>query len=451
MNANICLYCRFLLEWRFEMKVLVIGSGGREHALVWSIAQSLQISQIWCAPGNAGTALERAASGHPVKNLPIHEESIEELLHFAKQKHPDLTIVGPEKPLALGIVDRFEKAGFPIFGPNQKAARFESSKIFSHHFMERHGIPTAKGAAFSNPIAARKFARTLDGRCVVKADGLAKGKGVLMCHSVEEADKAIEDLLVNKIFGEAGYQILIQERLTGQELSIHAFCDGSNYQMLPASRDYKRAKDGDQGNNTGGMGAHCPTMKPNEEQSLRTQIQTEILDPWLEGCLAEGIDYRGLLYPGVMQTANGPKVLEFNTRFGDPEAQVYVSGQLNTMGMLEASMDGRLDEIPTEVHSKLPPPASACVVMASEGYPNSYETGHPISGLEAADATPGCKVFCSGVKEENSQLLTNGGRVLGVTVVSNSLNDAVEIAYEAAEKIHFHGAFYRKDIGKEAI
>ena len=432
------------------MKVLVIGSGGREHALVWKIAQSSQVSQIWCAPGNAGTARERvSAFGEPVKNLPMHPESIEELLYFAQQKKPDLTIVGPEKPLALGIVDQFQKAGLRIFGPNQKAARFESSKIFSHNFMERHGIPTAKGSTFSNPVEARKFARTLDGRCVVKADGLAGGKGVLMCNSIEEADDAVEVVLVNKIFGKAGHQILIQERLTGKELSIHALCDGTRYHLLPASQDYKRAKDGDKGKNTGGMGAHCPTMKPDEEKSLQTRIQTEILDPWLQGCREEGMDYRGVLYPGVIETADGLKVLEFNARFGDPEAQVYVSGQLDLAGLLQSSIEGRLDAVPAE--AELPQKKSACVVMAAEGYPRSYQTGHPISGIEEAEKLPGCKVFHSGVKEENSQLLTNGGRVLGVTAVSSSLKDAVKTAYSAAERIHFEGAFYRKDIGKEAI
>lgn len=433
------------------MKVLVIGSGGREHALVWKIAQSPQVSQIWCAQGNAGIAREKvSASGEPVKNLPIHEESVGELLHFAQQKKPDLTIVGPEKPLAIGIVDRFQKAGFRIFGPNQKAARLESSKVFSHNFMERHGIPTAKGAAFSNPIEARKFAGELDGRCVVKADGLAGGKGVLMCNSIEEADNAIESILVHKIFGQAGHQILIQERLTGKELSIHVLCDGTRYHLLPSSQDYKRAKDGDKGKNTGGMGAHCPTRKPDEEKSLQTQIQTKILDPWLKGCQEEGMDYRGVLYPGVIETADGLKVLEFNTRFGDPEAQC-LSGQLDLAGMFSASIDGRLHEIPAECHSELPKDKSACVVMASDGYPRSYQTGHPISGIEEAEKLPGCKLFCSGVKEENSQLLTNGGRVLGVTAVSSSLKDAVETAYSAAERIHFEGAFYRKDIGKEAI
>lgn len=439
-----------MLEWGFGMRVLVIGSGGREHAMVWKIAQSPQVSQIWCAPGNAGTARERvSASGEPVKNLPMHPESIEELLYFAQQKKPDLTIVGPEKPLALGIVDQFQKAGLRIFGPNQKAALFESSKIFSHCFMERHGIPTAKGAGFSVPAHAKEFARTLDGRCVVKADGLVGGKGVLMCNSIEEANDAVESVLVDKIFGKAGHQILIQERLTGKELSIHALCDGTCYHLLPASQDYKRAKDGDKGKNTGGMGAHCPAMPFPSEEEMRYQVRQEILNPWLEGCKAEGMDYRGMLYPGLMLTDEGPKVLEFNARFGDPEAQVYLRRiQGDLIEILEASIDGKLHEIHFEEPEKK---ASACVVLASEGYPDDYETGHSISGISEAEEAHGCKVFCSGVKEENSQLLTNGGRVLGVTAVKTSLKGALETAYEAAEKIHFQGAWCRKDIGKETI
>lgn len=426
------------------MKVLVIGSGGREHALVWKIAQSSRVSQIWCAPGNAGTASETAsASNNPVKNADLVDaEDIDKLLAYANYRKPDLTIVGPEKPLALGIVDRFQKAGFRIFGPNQKAARFESSKIFSHHFMERHGIPTAKGAAFSNPIEARKFARELDGRCVVKADGLAQGKGVLLCESVEEADNAIESILGKKIFGEAGHQILIQERLTGKEVSLHAICDGTRYLLFPASQDYKRAEDGDQGNNTGGMGACSPV--PFLSGEVFEQIQRKILAPWLEGCKVEGIDYRGILYPGLMLTEAGPKVLEFNARFGDPEAQVYLRRmQSDLVEVLEASMNGNLHEVHFDEK------ASACVVAASKGYPGNYETGYPISGVSGVEELDGCKVFHSGVGSENSQLFTNGGRVLGVTALSGSLKVAIEAAYKAMEEIYFEGMHYRTDIGKD--
>ena len=429
------------------MKVLVVGSGGREHALVWKIAQSPHVSQIWCAPGNAGTALETAsASVEPVKNIPITAEDIDLLIDFAKREKPDWTIVGPEKPLALGIVDRFQKAGFRIFGPTQKAARFESSKIFSHRFMERHGIPTAKGAGFSSPIEAKKFARKLYGRCVVKADGLAGGKGVFMCESVEEADKSIESILVNKIFDKAGNQILIQERLTGREVSLHAICDGIRYRLFPSSQDHKRALDGDHGSNTGGMGAYSPA--PFFSGEILERVQREILNPWLAGCKAEGIDYRGMLYPGLMLTDDGPKVLEFNARFGDPEAQVYLRclrGDL--VEILEASIDGRLDK----VHFDWFEGAGVCVVVASKGYPSAYVKGHPISGIGEAEEFPGCKVFYAGIRGEDSQIVTSGGRVLGVTANGDSLEEALKTAYAATEKIQFKGAFYRTDIGAKAI
>ena len=429
----------------FEMKVLVIGSGGREHALVWKIAQSSHVSQIWCAPGNAGTALETAsATDKPAENIPLPSEDIDQLIGFAQREKPDLTIVGPEKPLALGIVDRFQKAGLRIFGPNQKAARLESSKIFAHHFMERHGIPTANGAGFSSAIEAKQFARSLNGRCAVKADGLAQGKGVFICGSVEEAENAIASILEKKIFGAAGSQILIQERLTGQEVSLHALCDGTRYLLFPASQDYKRAKDGDKGSNTGGMGAHCPTPFLSQEDLERAQ--REVLDAWLEGCISESIDYRGMLYAGLMWTDDGPKVLEFNVRFGDPEAQVYLRRlRSDLIEILDASIDGKLDAIHFDEK------ASACVVVASEGYPGDYQTGRLLSGIPEAEKLPTCKVFFSGVCEANSQLFTAGGRVLGVTALSDSLEGAVKTAYDAVEKIEFEGAFYRTDIGKKAI
>lgn len=429
------------------MKVLVVGSGGREHALVWKIAQSPRVSSIWCAPGNAGTALETASrSGHPVENEAIAAEDIDKLLAFANEKKPDLTVVGPDNPLALGIVDRFQKAGCRIFGPTQKAARFESSKIFSHNFMERHGIPTARGSAFSSPIEAKKFARELDGHCVVKADGLALGKGALMCDSVDEADEAIESILEEKIFGNAGSQILIQERLTGREVSLHAICDGTRYRLFPASQDYKRARDGDRGRNTGGMGAHSPA--PFFSGEVLERVHREILEPWLAGCKAEDIDYRGMLYPGLMLTDDGPKVLEFNARFGDPEAQVYLRrlrGDL--VEILEASIDGRLDS----VHFGWFEGAGVCVVVASNGYPGDYAKRHSISGIGAAEELPGCKVFYAGVCEENSQIVTSGGRVLGVTANGASLEAALKTAYAATERIQFKGAFYRTDIGAKAI
>lgn len=429
------------------MKVLVVGSGGREHALVWKIAQSPHVSTIWCAPGNAGTALESAeGSGNPVENEAIGVEDIDKLLAFANERKPDLTVVGPDNPLALGIVDQFQEAGFRIFGPTQKAARFESSKIFSHDFMNRNGIPTAKAAGFSHPAEARAFARALDGRCVVKADGLALGKGVLMCESVEEADEAIESMLERKTFGKAGSQILIQERLTGREVSLHAICDGIRYRLFPSSQDHKRALDGDHGDNTGGMGAYSPA--PFFSGEILERVQREILDPWLAGCRAEGIDYRGMLYPGLMLTDDGPKVLEFNARFGDPEAQVYLRclrGDL--VEILEASIDGRLDK----VHFDWFEGAGVCVVVASKGYPSAYVKGHPISGIGEAEEFSGCKVFYAGIRGEDSQILTSGGRVLGVTANGDSLEEALKTAYAATKRIQFKGAFYRTDIGAKAI
>ena len=429
------------------MKVLVIGSGGREHALVWKIAQSPLVGSMWCAPGNAGTALETVSkTGNQVENVAIGAEDLDGLIAFALEARPDLTVVGPDNPLALGIVDRFESAGLRIWGVNQKAAQFESSKIFSQDFMSRHGIPTAEAGSFETSAEAQAFARSLNGKCVVKADGLALGKGVLICHSVEEADKAICDILEEKAFGAAGNKILIQELLVGREVSLHAFCDGTSYQLFPTSQDHKRALDGDQGLNTGGMGAYSPTPFLSNEELEATK--TQILDPWLAGCQAEGIDYRGILYPGLMLTEEGPKVLEFNSRFGDPETQVYLR-KLNTdiVEIFEASIDGKLASMNIEWSDQ----SSVCIVIASGGYPESYAKGKTIDGVAEADRLPEVKVFHAGTKSENDQTLTSGGRVLGVTSVGDDLRTTLDAAYQAVKKISFDGAYYRSDIGAKAI
>ncbi len=429
------------------MKVLVIGSGGREHALVWKIAQSPLVGSMWCAPGNAGTALETVTNtGKQVENVAIGAEDLDGLLAFALEARPDLTVVGPDNPLALGIVDRFESAGLRIWGVNQQAAQFESSKIFSQDFMNRHGIPTAEAGSFDNTDEAKAFARSLDGKCVVKADGLALGKGVLICHSIEEADKAICDILEEKAFGAAGNKILIQELLIGREVSLHAFCDGTSYQLFPTSQDHKRALDGDQGLNTGGMGAYSPTPFLTSEELDAAKAQ--ILDPWLSGCRAEGINYRGILYPGLMLTEKGPKVLEFNSRFGDPETQVYLR-KLNTdiVEIFEASIDGRLSSMNVEWSDQ----SSVCIVIASGGYPEAYAKGKPITGIAEADQLPNIKVFHAGTKTENNQPLTSGGRVLGVTAVGKELQTTLDSAYEATKKISFDGAYFRSDIGAKAI
>ena len=429
------------------MKVLVIGSGGREHALVWKIAQSPSVDSIWCAPGNAGIALEKAVkTGQSVENVSIGAEDIDALLEFALKNQPGLTVVGPDNPLALGIVDRFQDAGLRIWGANQKAAQFESSKIFSQDFMARHNIPTARAASFDNTTEAESFAKELGGPCVVKADGLALGKGVLMCHSLEEATQAIRTILKDKAFGEAGSKILIQELLVGREISLHAFCDGSSYQLFPTSQDHKRAQDGDKGLNTGGMGAYSPT--PFLSDTAREEIKKQILDPWLAGCQAEDIDYRGILYPGLMLTAEGPKVLEFNSRFGDPEAQVYLRRlETDLIEVFEASIDGTLASMNLEWSDHV----SVCVVIASGGYPESYAKGKPITGIEAADKIDDVKVFHAGTREVEAEIVTSGGRVLGVTATGNNLESSLTKAYEGTKKINFDGAYYRSDIGAKAI
>jgi len=430
-----------------SMKVLVIGSGGREHALVWKLAQSTHLTHLWCAPGNPGIADERLATDHsPVACVNIGAEDLPGLLAFAQDKRADLTVVGPDNPLALGIVDLFEKNGRRIWGPNQKAARFESSKVFAQEFMERHGIPTARSGRFAQEGPARKFALALDGRCAVKADGLALGKGVLLCHNLAEANRAIDDILVRKTFGAAGSQIVIQELLEGTEISLHALCDGRTTRLFPTAQDHKRALDGDQGLNTGGMGAYSPA--PFLTQAQLVDVGARLLRPWLEGCAAEAIDFHGILYPGVMLTREGPKVLEFNARFGDPETQVYLMRLENDLlELLDASVSGRLHE----AELRWSEGASVCVVMASGGYPGSFAKGKPITGLAEANRMPNTKVFHAGTARSGAEWVTHGGRVLGVTTRAGDLASARAAAYAAVEQIHFEDAHYRRDIATQGL
>ena len=429
------------------MKVLVLGSGGREHALVWKLAQSPHIAQMWCAPGNAGISEERLAKdGSLVECVNISAEDLPKLLAFAQEKQIDFTVVGPDGSLALGVVDLFQKNGLRIWGPTQKAAQFEASKVYSQDFMERHGIPTARSEIFADAAAARNFATTLDGRCAVKADGLALGKGVLICQNVEEANKAIDEILVSKAFGSAGARIVIQEFLEGMEISLHALCDGKTAKLFPTSQDHKRALDGDLGLNTGGMGTYSPA--PFLTDAELADVGAKILNPWLKGCAADGIDFRGLLYPGVMLTKDGPKVIEFNARFGDPETQVYLTRLENDLiELLSASVDGTLGNMELRWSRT----ASVCVVMASGGYPGSYAKGKPISGLEEAGALPNTKIFHAGTAKAGDQIVTNGGRVLGVTAWAETLSSARDAAYQAVERIHFEGAHYRHDIAAKAL
>jgi phosphoribosylamine--glycine ligase len=429
------------------MRILVIGSGGREHAIVWKLAQSSRADQIWCAPGNAGIAMERTAkNGAPVQCLELKAEDLAGLLSFAQTNRPDLTVVGPDNPLALGIVDLFQRHQLRIWGPNQRAAQFESSKVFAQNFMQKYGIPTARSGIFSEPEPAKSFAADLGGRCAVKADGLALGKGVLMCTSVEEANSAIDQVLVKKSFGRAGASIVIQEFLEGTEISLHALCDGRTAKLFPTSQDHKRALDGDQGLNTGGMGAYSPAPFLTETQLA--EVEAKILKPWLSGCEAEGISFHGILYPGLMLTSSGPKVLEFNARFGDPETQVYLTRLGNDLlDLLEASADGTLGN--TKLNWRREP--SVCVVMASSGYPADYVRGKVITGLEQAQLTGDLKVFHAGTSRTPAGIVTSGGRVLGVTALGDTLAKARDAAYYSVESIHFEGAHWRSDIAVRAL
>jgi phosphoribosylamine--glycine ligase len=428
------------------MKILVIGSGGREHALVWKLAQSPHVTQMWCAPGNAGIGQERLTkSGVPVVCVNIGAEDLPKLLAFAQEKKPDLTVVGPDNPLALGIVDLFQANGLRIWGVNQKAAQFESSKVFSHKFMEQNGIPTAAAGTFDDIAAARQFAASL-GKCVVKADGLALGKGVLICANAAEAERAVEEIMVGKAFGVAGARVVIQEFLEGIEVSLHALCDGRTAKIFPTSQDHKRALDGDHGLNTGGMGTYSPT--PFLTDAQLADVANKVLEPFMRGCVVEGIDYRGLLYPGVMLTKDGPKILEFNARFGDPETQVYLTRLENDLvELLSASVDGTLGNL----ELKWSPLASVCVVMASGGYPGHYAKGKIITGLDAANTLPHTKVFHAGTARAGENIVTNGGRVLGMTALGKDLRAAQAAAYAAVEAIRFEGAQFRRDIAAKAL
>ena len=429
------------------MRILVIGSGGREHALVWKLAQSPCVTDLWCAPGNAGIAQERLAnSGAQVQCVNLGAEDLPALQTFARENQADLTVVGPDNPLALGIVDLFRRHGLRIWGPNQSAARFESSKVFSQQFMEKYGIPTALAGTFADAAAASRFAASLGGCCAVKADGLALGKGVLICRDMAQADRAIEEVLVRKSFGTAGATIVIQELLEGMEITLHALCDGRTAKLFPTSQDHKRALDGDAGLNTGGMGAYSPT--PFLSDAELAEAGRKILDPWLRGCAAEGIDFQGILYPGVMLTKDGPKVLEFNARFGDPETQVYLTRLESDLAeLLVASAEGTLAN--TDLKWSAMP--SVCVVMASAGYPGSYAKGKPIHGLAEAARLPNTKVFHAGTARAGDQIVTAGGRVLGVTAWAKDLRGARDAAYAAVGTIRFEGAQFRRDIAAKAL
>jgi len=428
------------------MKVLVVGSGGREHALAWKLRQCSRVDRVFVAPGNAGTAID-------AENVDIAADNIPQLVRFAKSNAIDLTVVGPEAPLVAGITDAFHAEGLRIFGPTRAAAELEGSKSFCKNLLRRAGVPTADFYVFREPGAAERF--ILDRYpgedeavpLVIKADGLAAGKGVHVCTSRRDALEAIDRIARQKVFGEAGNQLVIEERLDGQEASVLAITDGRTIVTLPPCQDHKRAYDGDRGPNTGGMGAYCPT--PVVTEPMLQFIQENILVPTVHAMKRAHRPFRGVLYAGLMITHQGPKVLEFNVRFGDPECQPLLM-RLRTplIDILEAAVEERLDTLGT---LEFDPRPAVCVVMASEGYPGEYERGLPIRGLDEAAQLPDVKVFHSGTATANGQIVTNGGRVLSVTALGTSMAAAKYQAYSAVKCIRWRGAWCRKDIADRAL
>jgi phosphoribosylamine---glycine ligase len=416
------------------MNVLVIGGGGREHALVWKLKQSPRVHRLLCAPGNAGTAAL-------AENFSVPASDLDGLVDLARRERVDLVVVGPDDPLAAGLVDRLEAAGLRAFGPRAEAARFEASKSFAKDFMFRHGIPTARSASFTDFAAACAYARAQNFPLVIKADGLALGKGVTIAEDYVQAEQALREAMVDGVFGAAGHTVLVEEFLTGREVSVHALVDGNSWLLFPDARDHKRALDGDRGPNTGGMGTLSPSGRVDDE--LRARIERDILAPFVRGLQADGLDFRGMLFPGLMLTPAGPKVLEFNARFGDPETQVLLPRLRSDLTvLLEATIDGTLSSVSAEWDSR----AACCVVMASGGYPGNYERGREITGLDAA-AQAGALVFHAGTRTEAGRCLTAGGRVLGVTALGEDAAGAVGAAYGAVRRIGFAQAAFRTDIG----
>ena len=434
------------------MRILVIGSGGREHALVWKIAQSKLVDKIFCAPGNGG--ISKLA-----ECVDIKAEDIPRLLDFARKEKIDLAVVGPEASLSEGIVDEFRNYKLKIFGPDKKAARLEASKVFAKELMAKYNVPTADFQVFDNPEQANKYIESKGAPCVVKADGLAQGKGVIVARTVDEAKQAVNSIMQEKVFGEAGNKVIIEECLIGQEASILVIADGKGIIPLVSSQDHKRIFDNDQGPNTGGMGAYSPA--PVVTQELFKDILDKVIYRTIGGLASEGIDYRGVLYAGIMLTKDGPKTLEFNVRFGDPETEVILPRmKSDLLEVMLAATSGGLNKISKTGELAWDKRACVCVVCSSGGYPGNYEKDKEISGLDEADQMSDVVVFHAGTKARNIydvgqkteiEYLTNGGRVLDVTGLGNNIKEAIAKTYQAVEKIHFEGMHYRKDIGYRAL
>ena len=421
------------------MKVLILGSGGREHALAWVVKRSERVTEVVCAPGNGGI-------GQVARCVPVDLKSVDSMVRLALAEKPELTIVGPEVPLSLGIVDALQEHGLRVFGPTQAAAQLESSKAFAKRFLQRHNIPTAQYAVCTTAAELEQVIERFHPPIVVKADGLAAGKGVIICPSRAIALEAAHDLFSGKLLGEAELQVVIEEFLTGDEISFLCLSDGKDVAALAPAQDHKRIGEGDTGPNTGGMGVY--STDELLDAGMKEWILRHIAEPTVKGMAEEGAPFKGVLYIGLMMTPRGPQVLEFNVRFGDPETQaILVRLESDLVEALEACIDGRLAETTLEWSAG----AAACVVASSAGYPGSYETGFPISGLSGAAEVAGVKVFHSGSAQVGSQLRTAGGRVLGVTAVAASLEEALEHAYQAMAEIHFEGIYYRRDIGHRAL
>ena len=418
------------------MKVLIVGSGGREHAIAWSVAKSPKVDKIFCAPGNAGIA-------EIAECVNIGAMEFDKLFAFAKENAIDLTIIGMDDPLVGGVVDAFEAEGLRVFGPRKNAAIIEGSKAFSKDLMKKYNIPTAAYENFTDPDEAIKYLETAKMPIVLKADGLALGKGVLICNTLEEAKEGVKTLMLDRQFGDAGNEIVIEEFMTGREVSVLAFCDGKTIKCMTSAQDHKRAKDGDQGLNTGGMGTFSPSPFYNDE--VEAFCEKYVYQPTIDAMAVEGRPFTGILFTGLMLTEDGPKVLEYNARFGDPEAQVVLPRMKNDIiDVMEACIDGKLSDVELEFEDN----AAVCVVLASDGYPEKYDKGFEIKGLDTFKDKDGYYVFHAGTKFDGDKIVTNGGRVLGVVAKGEDLKAARANAYKATEWIDFANKYKRNDIGK---